>query len=97
MYLLPKIDKRLENAPGRPVILNYATPTEKVSEFVDHHLQPIIKSGASYTKDTESFLSKLKGIVMQNEKALINDHLRVPKVSSKLHIPTIDNFTLMYP
>ena len=97
MYLLPKIDKRLENAPGRPVILNYATPTEKVSEFVDHHLQPIIKSGASYTKDTESFLSKLKGIVMQTEKALINDHLRVSKVSSKLHIPTIDNFTLMYP
>ena len=81
MYLLPKIDRRLENVPGRPVILNYGTPTEKASEFLDHHLQPIMKSGASYIKDTESFLSKLKGIAMQTEKALINDHLRVSKVS----------------
>ena len=33
MYLLPKIHKRLENVPGRPVISNCGTPTEKASEF----------------------------------------------------------------
>ena len=62
MYLLPKIHKRLVNVPGRPVISNCGTPTEKASEFLDHHLQPIMKSGTSYIKDTNDFLSKLKNL-----------------------------------
>ena len=33
-YVLPKIHKRLHNVPGRPVILNCGTPTEKASEFL---------------------------------------------------------------
>ena len=55
MYLLPKIHKRLYNVPGRPVISNCGTPTEKVSEFLDHHLQPVMKSGKSYVKYTGDF------------------------------------------
>ena len=47
MYLLPKIHKRLENVPGRPVISNCGIEIEKASEFLDHHLQPIMKSGVS--------------------------------------------------
>ena len=42
MYILPKIHKRLVNTPGPPVISNCGTPTEKASEFLDHHLQPIM-------------------------------------------------------
>ena len=38
LYQLPKIHKRLENVLGRPVMFNYDTPTEKVSEFLDYHL-----------------------------------------------------------
>ena len=34
---------------------------------------------------------------MQIEKALINDHLRVSKASSKFRIPTIHNFAVIYP
>ena len=44
MYLLPKIHKVLLNVSGRPVISNCGTPTEKASEFLDHHLQPIMRS-----------------------------------------------------
>ena len=44
MYLLPKIHKVLLNVSGRPVISNCGTPTEKASEFIDHHLQPIMRS-----------------------------------------------------
>ena len=58
MYLLPKIHKRLFDVPGRPVISNCGTPTEKVSEFLDHHLQPVMKEGRSYVKDTQDFLEK---------------------------------------
>ena len=38
LYLLPKIHKGLSNLPGRPLISNCGTPTEKVSEFPDHQL-----------------------------------------------------------
>ena len=34
---------------------------------------------------------------MQIEEALMNDRLRVSKVSGKLHIPTIYNFAILYP
>ena len=40
LYLLPKIHKLLYNVPGRPVISNCGTPTEKPSEFFDFHLKP---------------------------------------------------------
>ena len=34
LYFLPKIHKRLRNLPGRPVISNCGTPTERASEFL---------------------------------------------------------------
>ena len=59
MYLLPKIHKRLNDVPGCPVISNCGTPTENLSEFLDHHLQPIIKARKSYIKDTSEKLKKI--------------------------------------
>ena len=41
--------------------------------------------------------SYIKGTVMQITKALINDRLRILKVSWKFPIPTTDNFTVFYP
>ena len=52
LYLLPKIHKGLSNVPGRPVTSNFGTLIEKVSEFLDHQLQPTMKQGNSYIKDT---------------------------------------------
>ena len=37
-------------------------PKEKVSEFLDHHLKPLMKQGESYIKDTGDFLEKLKSV-----------------------------------
>ena len=34
---------------------------------------------------------------MQIEKTLINENLRVSKISWKFHIPTIYNFSVVYP
>ena len=45
LYLLPKIHKRLQNVPERPVISNCGTPTEKASEFLDFHLKPLMQTG----------------------------------------------------
>ena len=60
LYLLPKIHKTLLNEPGRPVISNCGTPTEKVSVFLDHHLKPIMQKGLSYIRDSQHFLDKKK-------------------------------------
>ena len=68
-YLLPKIYKGLDNVPSHPIISNCETPTEKVSEFFDHQLQPIMKQRNSYIKDTGDFLEKEKG-ERRKEKSL---------------------------
>ena len=60
LYLLPKIHKRLSDVPGRPVISNCGTPTEKASEFVDFHLKPIMQNGWSYIRDSNDFINKIK-------------------------------------
>ena len=42
------------------ILLN--TPTEKISEFVDHQLSPLVPSIKLYTKDTNDFLRKLSEV-----------------------------------
>ena len=39
----------------------------------------------------------IKGTVMKIEKAMVNDHLNVSKVSWRFYIPTIYNFAVIYP
>ena len=58
LYLLPKIHERLSNVPGRPVISNCGAPTEKVPEFLESHMQPIMRKGWSYIKDSQDFINK---------------------------------------
>ena len=62
LYLLPKIHKHLFDVPGRPVVSNCGTPTEKVSEFLDHVLKPVVQQSRSYIKDSNNFIKKLKEI-----------------------------------
>ena len=52
------IDKGIFKIPGRPVISNCGTPTENISQFLDHHLQPITKQGESYIRGAGHFFSK---------------------------------------
>ena len=71
LYLLPKIHKRLPNVPGRPVISNCGTPTEKTSEFLDYHLKPIMQKGKSYIKDSGDFINKIKSIENIPESSIL--------------------------
>lgn len=70
-YLLPKIHKRLENVPGRPVISNSSYYTEKISLFLDYHLQPLAQKVKSYIKDTNDFIKKLKNLPDLPEQAIL--------------------------
>ena len=60
LYFLSKIHKRLSNVPRGPVISNCGTPSEKVSEFLDNHLKPIMKKSFSYIKDSGDFINKIR-------------------------------------
>ena len=62
LYFLPRTHKRLSAVPGRPVISNCGTPTEKVSEYLDYILKPIMQDRWSYIKDSSDFLKEIKNI-----------------------------------
>ena len=59
------------NVPGRPVISNCGTPTEKASEFLDYHLKPVMQKSWSYIKDSGDFIEKIKRIGNIPEDAIL--------------------------
>ena len=71
LYFLLKIHVKLFNVPGHPVKSNCDTPTEKASEFVDHHLKPVMQGSWSYIKDSVDFLRKIKQIGNLPENSIL--------------------------
>ena len=59
-YTIPKMHK--QGHPGRPIVSSNGHPTERISQFVDHHLQPLVIKLPSYIKHTTHFLNKLNNI-----------------------------------
>ena len=57
-YLLPKIHKK--NIPGRPICSSIDHSTSNISKFVDEHIKEYVPKTASYVRDTQYFISKLK-------------------------------------
>ena len=62
LYLLPKIHKGIKPPPGRPIISANGCPTEKISQFVDHFLNPTCCKLRSFVKDTTHFLKLIKDL-----------------------------------
>ena len=90
-YILPKIHK--QGNPGRPIVSSNSHPTERISEFVDFFLQPLVTTLPSYVKDTNDFLNKLS--LIHN---LPNDILLVTLDVSSLYtnIPHNDGINACY-
>jgi hypothetical protein len=70
-YLLPKIHKKVSPPPGRPVVSGNGSPTEKISHFVDHFLNPTIPDIRSYVKDTTHFLQLLEEVGPLPDNAML--------------------------
>jgi hypothetical protein len=70
-YTLPKIHKSITDPPGRPIMSANGHPTEKLSEFIDMHLNPYLKDITSYVKDTSHFISICKDIKLAPQDRLI--------------------------
>ena len=46
-------------------------PTEKVSEFLDYEIKPVMQKGKSYIRDSGHFLEKIKNISTLPENAIL--------------------------
>ncbi len=57
--------------PGRPIISANESPTERISEFVDHFLNPTTFDLPAYVKDTTDFLNKLNELENIPDNALL--------------------------
>ena len=71
LYFLTKIHKKLFNVPGRPIMSNCGTPTEKASKFLNHHLKPVMQSSWSYIRNSGDFLRKIKQIENLSENSIL--------------------------
>ncbi|XP_072033107.1 uncharacterized protein [Amphiura filiformis] len=94
-YILPKIHKKYDTIPvGRPIISGCGTPTEKISLYVDLHLQPHVKTLSSYVEDDNDFLRRLSVINTQHGPLPENTILYTMDVTSLYtNIPT-DEFII---
>ena len=75
-YILPKIHKTIDKSlplgyPGRPIISTCNSVTNNISKYIDHVLQPLMKSLPSYVKDTFDFIIKLKSLPKLTENSLL--------------------------
>ncbi|XP_061192295.1 uncharacterized protein LOC133200524 [Saccostrea echinata] len=76
LYLLPKIHKlnieafnEIKNngscnspiiPPGRPIISQIGSPTERISQYVDYFLTPIVQTLSTYIRDSSDFILKVE-------------------------------------
>jgi hypothetical protein len=70
-YTLPKIHKSITDPPGRPIMSANGHPTEKLSEYIDMHLNPYLKEITSYVKDTNDFISICRDIKLETNERLV--------------------------
>ena len=69
-YTLIKIHK--PTPVGRPIISGCDGPTERISAFVDHLIQPIAQKQASYLKDTTDFLNFIEKTKLPKNTILVS-------------------------
>ena len=88
LYLLPKIHKLdkqtfdlikdngfcTENIfpPCRPIISQNGSPTERISQYVDYFLTPIVNTHATYIRDSIDFILMMEGIALPDNCRLVS-------------------------
>ena len=69
-FLLPKIHKGKIPPPGRPIVSANDCPTERISQLVDHFIQPLVPKLDSYIRDSGHFLWILDNIELPKDVIL---------------------------
>ena len=63
--LLPKIHKNPKNPLGRPIVFDRYGPTERISQFVDHFIGPLVPFSQSFIRDPTHFINILQEPILQ--------------------------------
>ena len=87
LYLLPKIQKLNDDLinkirqgacnelpimpPGRPIISQIGTATERIGHYCDYFLKPIVRLQDTYIKDTTDFVNKIESLKLKPDCLLI--------------------------
>ena len=71
MYFLPKIHKKLDNAPGSLVRSKFGTPTENTLELLGHHLKPLLLSDKSHVKEKSDIFRTIKELRKVTDGAIL--------------------------
>uniref|UniRef100_A0A8C5QJ44 Reverse transcriptase domain-containing protein n=1 Tax=Leptobrachium leishanense TaxID=445787 RepID=A0A8C5QJ44_9ANUR len=75
-YFLPKIHKDQAKPPGRPIISGVGSISSRVSEYLDHQLQPYVVNTKAHLKDTTDVLNILKEVVWQDDFLLVTSDVQ---------------------
>ena len=59
-YLLPKIHKNKLPPPGQPIVSANECPSERISQFVDNFIQPLVMTLQSYLRDSSHLLNIIR-------------------------------------
>src|SRR5206468_1753022 len=76
-YLLPKIHKKQSTWPnpsmpeGRPIVSDVNSETYRISELIDHFLNPLAVKHFSYIKNSFEFVKKIKNTVIEDNWLLV--------------------------
>ena len=79
-YILPKVHKT--GCPGRPIVSAVGSPTEALSELVDHFIQPFVPNIPSYIRDTQDFLDKLHALCPLPVESILCTNRSIPKYTA---------------
>ena len=86
-YLLPKIHKfngctldkiargeleNIPNPPGRPIISQIGTVTEKIGHYCDHFLKPLVRAQSTYIEDTSEFIRSIETVSFDRNCLLVS-------------------------
>ena len=91
-YLLPRIHNRTINVPGRPIISNNGTAIERMSSFLDFHLNNIIPTIPHISEDARDFLYRIEQLQNIPEGTLL---VFVNVIGLYRHIPHEEGFQIM--
>ena len=78
LYLVPKIHKDPTKwpvpgkmPPGRPIVSDCGSDTNRVAEYIDHFLAPLGSIHPSFVKDTPDFLKKISDLKPSKDSLLV--------------------------
>ena len=88
LYLLPKLHKLDQTmfdlikeqghcnqeiiCPARPIISQCGSATERISQYVDHFLIPIVKTQSTYIRDSSDFIVKIEKLRPRAECIMVS-------------------------